>query len=228
MPSDPMKGTNVRESGVIPSGSNVRETGTSVRQCSPASAPTPPATRDEIEESLRICEAAPPEPWEATDWKDRPVDAIGVCCPKHEVFLIRPGECGCDDGQTAVFIAHARTALPLRNRQLLAAMEDENECLDEIERLNRRIMSLEAENARLEKANTIEGWESNKQLRRRNDALEFLFRDFPPAHTTGCPAVTLRPTEFGDWQYGDCNCGLTARLKELAAGERQGNQGLEE
>ena len=85
-------------------------------------------TREEIAESQRICDAATPGPWFAyrvksgwwttqfasgwlfiTDWR----------VPEGRVANVQPDH---------AFTAHAREALPARNRQLLAAM-------DEIERL---------------------------------------------------------------------------------------------
>lgn len=82
---------------------------------------------EELEESQRICGAATGGPWEQERyiWKpnmrvpDHPRQAVRT--DEGEIMSVWESEC--NEFEDATFIAHARTALPLRNRQLAAVLD---------------------------------------------------------------------------------------------------------
>ena len=131
--------------------------------------PTPMPTREEIEESLRICDGC----------QEIPVlDFIDIGLQRED----------------AEALVHAMDTLPLRNRQLLAAMDECEELTNEL-----------------------------SDLQNRYAALEALLRDFPPAHKPGCAgnwthSYATKSEEMKMAQL-KCTCNLIARLQELAAGE---------
>lgn len=104
----------------------------------PDDTPIPPPTREELEDERKICEAASSAPWESVKSRRRyaftpPSD--DECDASRAVISASPSPSaaplipvGLLHWTDADFVAHARTALPLRNQQCLAL-------LDEVKRL---------------------------------------------------------------------------------------------
>lgn len=82
------------------------------------------ATREQIEEALKVAESATPGPWMFT-WPGGPkVDGdllIGAVAPGHKLFSAHDG--GSCPGMDGEFIAEARTLLPIALKRLRAIDE---------------------------------------------------------------------------------------------------------
>ena len=91
-------------------------------------------TREQIEASQRICEAATEGPWEQASGK--------TACEldKHHVVQVLPkGKLRpiimCLNGSDAALCAHARTELPARNQQCLDLLEENERLTNQVSRI---------------------------------------------------------------------------------------------